>query len=268
MIVGIDIGSTTTKIVVIKENSIIAKTKTKALDAITSATGAFGKILMENNLDIHDIRKIIITGVGASNIKDDIFGIPTERIDEITAIGVGGKYLSKRDNILITNIGTGTAIIETKNGKISHLGGTGVGGGTIIGLSKLLLDTTNFDHILNLADYGNIEQVDLLVKDIINSNIGFLNKEITASNFGKIQDTTTKEDLSFGIINMVFQVIGMISVFAAKSINCDTIIVTGNGSKNNLGQKILLQIADMYKINFEFPEDAEYTTAIGAALPV
>ena len=67
---------------------------------------------------------------------------------------------------------------------------------------------------------------------------------------------------------MVYQVIGVISVFAARSRNLDQVIVTGSGSDNPIGMKVLTEITTMYGINFEYPAEAEYTTAIGAALSV
>lgn len=266
MIIGIDIGSTITKVVAAKDGEVVKAIKTKAFDAVTSATGALGKMLIENNFNITDIEKIIITGVGATKIRGDIFGIKTIKIDEMTAIGIGGKFLAKSENIVITNIGTGTSIIESKEGQISHIGGTGVGGGTIIGLSKLLLNTTDFDNILDKAANGDIQNVDLLIGDIMESDISFFNKKTTASNFGKMLDTASRDDVAYGIVNMVFQVIGVLSVFAAKSRNLNTILVTGNGSRNRLGRKILEEISVMYNIRFDFPPDGEYTTAIGAAL--
>jgi type II pantothenate kinase len=65
---------------------------------------------------------------------------------------------------------------------------------------------------------------------------------------------------------MVYQVIGMLSVFAAKSRNTDRVVVTGNGSDNAIGKAVLAQITTMYHVQFEYPRDAAYTTAIGAAL--
>jgi len=266
MVIGIDIGSTTTKVAAINLNNDIIKIKTKAFDAITSATGAFGKMIMENHLKLENIDKINITGAGSSKITDNLFGIKTNRIDEMTAIGTGGKYLSKKDHIVISNIGTGTAIIEVNGDIINHLGGTGVGGGTIIGLAKELLKTSDFETIMQYASKGNLHNVDLNIGDIVETNISFLNKEFTASNFGKMLDIATKEDIAIGIINLAYQVIGMLSVFAAKSKNNETVVITGNGSNNPIGKKILTDISHTYKIDFEFPVDAEYATAIGAAL--
>ncbi len=268
MVIGIDIGSTTTKVASLNQNNEIIKIRTKAIDAITSATGAFGKMIMENHFRLENIEKINITGAGASKITGNLFGIRTNKIDEMTAIGTGGKYLSKKDHIVISNIGTGTAIIEVNGDTITHLGGTGVGGGTITGLAKELLNTSDYTAIVQYASKGNINNVDLNIGDITETNIGFLNKEFTASNFGKMLDIATKEDIALGIINMTYQVIGMISVFAAKSKNNETVVITGSGSNNPIGQKILTDISETYKIAFEFPVDAEYATAIGAALSV
>jgi len=266
MVIGIDIGSTTTKVAAINSNHDIIKVKTRAIDAITSATGAFGKMIMENHFKLENIEKINITGAGASKITDNLFGIDTNRIDELNAIGIGGKYLSKKDHIIISNIGTGTAIIEVNGDAITHIGGTGVGGGTIIGLAKELLKTSDFDTIVQYASKGNLNNVDLNIGDIAETNIGFLNKEFTASNFGKMLDTATKEDIAIGIINLTYQVIGMLSVFAVKGKSNYTVVITGNGSNNPIGQKILTDVSRMYMIDFEFPVDAEYATAIGAAL--
>ena len=266
MIIGIDIGSTTTKAVSIEDGKLTRKIKTKALDAVTSATGAFGKIVLENGIDISAVGKIKITGAGATKIKNDIFGIPTGRVNEIEAIGIGGMFLSGMNNIIITNIGTGTVIIEAGERGILHFGGSGVGGGTILGLAKKLLPTAEFYGIMELAKTGKLSTVDLLLGDITDTSISFLNGESTAANFGKMKDSASPNDVALALINMVYQVIGMLSVFAAKAKNTSRVIITGKGSDNQIGQKVLAEISAMYGIEFIYPEFAEYTTAIGAAL--
>jgi type II pantothenate kinase len=171
----------------------------------------------------------------------------------------------RRDSIIIANVGTGTAIIEAGKDGIVHLGGSGVGGGTIHGLAKKLLPTSDFNGILDLAKEGDLDQVDLLLKDITETDISFLNRETTAANFGKMLDGAGSADMALAILNMVYQVIGMLSVFAARSKNLDRVIVTGNGSNNPIGKQVLKIITGMYGIRFEYPPDAEYTPAMGAA---
>jgi len=266
LIIGIDVGATTTKAVSIENGALTRKVKIKASDPVTAATGAFGKIVFENSIAIQAIDGIRITGVGASNITNSIFGIPTSRVNEIIAIGTGGIFLSGLDNIIIANIGTGTAIIEANDCGITHIGGSGVGGGTILGLAKKLLPTAEFGNIIDLAQAGNLSRVDLLLEDIMDRDISFLHKETTVANFGKMSDSASSEDIALGIINMVYQVIGMLSVFAARAKNIKQVIVTGNGSGNRLGHKVLADITGMYGIEFLYPTDAEYTTAVGAGL--
>jgi type II pantothenate kinase len=274
MIIGIDIGSTTTKTVSVENGVLTRKIKTRAQDAVTSAAGALGKLLIENDIEISSVSGIAITGAGASKIKNDIFGIPTRKVDEIQAIGTGGLFLAQvrdgpepvPDPIVITNAGTGTAIIQAGKNGIIHLGGSGVGGGTIYGLAKKLLPTADFSGIMELAKDGKLDRVDLLLEDITDTEISFLGRQATAANFGKTLDSAGNSDIALAILNMVYQVIGMISVFAARSVGVDRVVVTGNGSNNPVGKQILETIIGMYRISFEYPQDAEYTTAVGAAL--
>ncbi|MDR1285973.1 MAG: pantothenate kinase [Treponema sp.] len=268
MIIGIDIGSTTTKAVSVENGKLVKKIKTRAADAVTSATGAFGKLVLENGIRMSDIEGIIITGAGSSKLGAEIFGIPARRVDEITAIGIGGMFLSGKDHIIIANVGTGTAIIEAEEGSIVHLGGSGVGGGTVQGLAKKLLPVSDFSGIMALAAGGNLKQVDLLLEDIMDTRLSFLDGETTASNFGKMLDSAAPGDIARGLLNMAYQVIGMLSVFAAKSKNLDRVIVTGRGSNNPIGKQVLSVITGMYGTEFEYPPDAEYTTAAGAGLSV
>jgi type II pantothenate kinase len=271
MIIGIDIGSTTTKAVAVESagagrRTLLKKIKTRAEDAVTSATGALGKMIVESDIRMEDIKKIRITGAGSSKMKNNIFGIPTERVDEISAVGIGGMFLSEKDSIIIANIGTGTAVIEANREKIVHLGGSGVGGGTILGLAKKLLPTSDFNGIMELAAQGNLGQVDLLLEDIMDADLSFLSRETTASNFGKMLDSAGSGDIALGIVNMVYQVIGMLAVFAARSKNIGQVVITGNGSNNPIGKRILQVITGLYGTAFEYPPNAEYTTAVGAAL--
>jgi len=278
MIVGIDIGSTITKAVSVEPGPgrrgdspagravVSRKVKTKAMDAVTSAAGAFGKMMLENGIAMRDIEKIVITGVGSSKIDGALFGIPTEKVDEFTAVGTGGMFQVGQEHIIIVNVGTGTSLVEADAAGASHIGGSGVGGGTILGLAKRLLSLSNFSDVMELAARGDLRQVDLLLEDIVGGAIGFLGKDATAANFGKMLDTAQNEDIALAILNMVYQVIGMLSVFAARARNMDSVVVAGSGGDNPIGKKILAAISGMYGVRFVHPADAQYTTAIGAAL--
>ena len=110
-VVGIDIGGSTTKIIGVDQGVPMPPMQVSAEDPLTSVYGAFGKYISENRLEIRDISKITVTGVGASFIKEDIYGIPTCHVSEFNAIGFGGLYLSGLDNAIIVSMGTGTAFV-------------------------------------------------------------------------------------------------------------------------------------------------------------
>ncbi|TVQ12195.1 MAG: type II pantothenate kinase [Bacteroidetes bacterium] len=266
MIIGIDIGGSTTKIVGFRDKILLEPLSVEANDPIASAAGALGKFLNDNDLSIKDIDLIRMTGAGASFIYRDILGIPVEKEEEFIALGHGGLYLSKLEKAVIVSMGTGTAIVKAHGNCISHIGGTGVGGGTILGLSKAMLNLSDFENIVNLAESGDLSLVDLSIGDITQGDIGNLPPTLTASNFGKMSDKANKSDLVRAILNMVFQTIGMMAVLAAKIEKDKDIVMTGNLVKVPQAQKTFHELSKLYKVKFHTPKYARYCTAIGAAI--
>lgn len=266
MTIGIDIGGSTTKIVGINGRKILEPLTVEANDPVASASGAMGKFLSIHKLSLQEIDKVIITGVGASFLGDQLLGLPLKKIAEFRALGYGGLFLSGLENAIIVSMGTGTAFVKAHGQCISHLGGTGVGGGTILGLSKVMVNLSNFDNIMEAASKGRLGNIDLSVGDISQSEIGNLPSNITASNFGKMSEQASKEDITKGILNMVFQVIGMMSIFAARQHGDKNIVLSGKLVNAPLAGKILDSLSKLYKVKFHIPKHAEYCTAIGAAI--
>ncbi|MEE4177536.1 MAG: type II pantothenate kinase [Bacteroides sp.] len=266
MILGIDIGGSTTKIVGVKDGKIIEPLTVEAKDPIASASGALGKFLSVNKLSLGTIEKVIITGVGASFITDDLLGLPVEKIEEFKALGYGGLFLSGLKKAIIVSMGTGTAFVKANQSCIQHLGGTGVGGGTILGLSKAMVNLSSFDTILETARTGRPDPVDLSVGDISRTEVGNLPSTITASNFGKMTDQATKNDITRGILTMVFQVIGMLAIFAARAEKDQDIVLSGKLVNIFQAQKTFSELGRIYNVKFHVPDHAEYCTAIGAGI--
>ena len=209
IVVGIDIGGSTTKIggfdITSGRGELMAPLFVHATDPITSIYGAFGKFTDSNGLELSDIEKVMITGVGSSHVSRPLYSLPCETVPEFRCIGLGGLYLSGLDRAITVSMGTGTALVLSERGREpEHLGGTGVGGGTLIGLSKKLLDMDTVTHITELAEDGDLSRVDLRINDISSSPAGRLTETMTASNFGNISDLATKSDIALGIINLVF----------------------------------------------------------------
>ena len=117
-IIGIDVGGSTTKIIGYDQKKLFSPLLVKANDPVASIYGAFGRFLNENKLQLSEIDRIMVTGVGSTFIDEKIFGIPTHKIDEFMAIGLGGLFLSKLDKAIIVSMGTGTAYVMAERIKL------------------------------------------------------------------------------------------------------------------------------------------------------
>lgn len=264
-VIGIDVGGSTTKIIGVCEGERQNPLQVRATDPVTSIYGALGRYISEVGLAISDISCIKITGVGACHVKDAIYGIETEHINEFRAIGLGGTKLTGLRKAIIVSMGTGTAFVRADGENIVHMGGTGVGGGTLIGLSSLLLGVRNFESIIELAKNGDLNNVDISIGDM-NTQGAYMPSNVTASNFGKVTDFTTKSDVSAGLVNMVFQTIGMMSVFASRIDGVKDIVLCGNLTTIPNTKEIFSRIEELHGVRFYIPDQAEYATALGAAL--
>ena len=267
VIIGIDVGGSTTKIVGYYEDGrLIGRQQVEAADPQTSAYGALGKFINENKLSLSEVKQIVLTGVGAGLFGTEIYGISACKVDEFKAIGLGGLALSKKKEALVISMGTGTAFVRADKSGIRHIGGSGVGGGTVLGLCGALCNARSFETVVELAHKGDLSKVDLNVADISTREISTLSKEVTASNFGKMADGLTPEDLARGVLNMVFQTIGMLAVFACRNDKIKYVVVTGTLSTVPCANVLFKQVERLYKIKFTIPRYSIYATATGAAL--
>ncbi|MBQ7829650.1 MAG: type II pantothenate kinase [Clostridia bacterium] len=274
-VIGIDVGGSTTKIVGFKmddngENQLISPFLVRATDPITSIYGAFGKFIAENNLSLEDIDRIMITGVGSTYMQKPIYSLDCKTVPEFSAAGIGGLYLSGLDEAIVVSMGTGTALIHAKKEgietKINYLGGTGVGGGTLLGLTKKMTGIDTVEHIEEICSGGDLANIDLRVGDISkNAKFTGINENLTASNFGKLSDMASNSDIALGVANMVAETIAMMAVFTARGHGIKNVVLIGNLTTIKPVRDVFENLAS-FGINFIIPENASFGTVIGAAL--
>lgn len=266
VIVGLDIGGSTTKIVGFEGERLLSRAQVKASNPVASAYGGLGSFLEENNMNISDVDEIRVTGVGASFLSGNLLDRPTKASPEFDSVGRGGLYLSKRDEAIVVSMGTGTSIVAARHGVVTHIIGSGVGGGTLAGLGSRMLNIRDVDTLMNLSDAGDLSLVDLTVGDISKAEIPGLTPDTTASNFGKLSDLASSSDIALGIVNLVFQSVATAAVMAARSEGLDTIVFSGYLTSIKSGHDVLARFSTLYGIEILIPEFAEFATAIGAAL--
>lgn len=267
IVIGIDVGISTTKIVGIGDKGkVLSPIRIKANDPVTSLYGAFGKYLFDNGIALKDVEHVMLTGVGSAYINDDIFGLPTAKTDEFLANGLGARYETDLDRMLVVSMGTGTSFVKCEGDDIRHIGGMGIGGGTLAGLSRIMLKTDDISQVSELAQSGDISKTNVLIGDISAHPLPGLPMDATASLFGNAQSDASREDIARGIICMVLQTIGSSAVIAAQGIGIRDIVLIGNLTLLPQCADVLPAMEKIYDVKFLIPKYSEFCTAIGAAL--
>jgi type II pantothenate kinase len=60
IVIGLDIGGSTTKIIGINKHELLGTTLVRASDPVASAFGAFGKFTNEHAIDLKDIDRVTV----------------------------------------------------------------------------------------------------------------------------------------------------------------------------------------------------------------
>jgi type II pantothenate kinase len=201
----------------------------------------------------------------AAGMPDDMQA-HTSIIAEIDAIGFGGAALANRSECIVVSMGTGSAIVHFAGNQARHVGGTGVGGGTIVGLASLICGSDDPLEIEALALQGNASRTNLTIADLGYEEISFLGGDMTASNFARVQ-TDSKADLAAGILRLVGETVGIIASICARESNCpDRIVMVGKVAGNKYIQQVLELVGKLYGTQFLFPDNPGLATVYGAAL--
>lgn len=264
--IGIDVGISTTKIVGVRDGEVSSPLRIRATDPVTSLYGAFGKYLYDNQIDLNDIEQVMLTGVGAAYIDSPIYGLPTTKVEEFIADGLGAQHESQLSKMIVVSMGTGTSIVQCDVDHIKHIGGIGIGGGTLSGLSRLLLQTDDANQVAELAQGGDIAKINLLIGDISPNPLPGLPMDATASLFAHAQANASRADIALGLINLVLQAIGSAAVLSALRSGIKDFVMIGNLTLLPQCKTVFPIIERIYGVKFIIPKHSEFCTAIGAAL--
>ena len=272
-ILSLDFGSTNFKYLLLKivedEKNADIKIIGKGRSIATDFAKFIYDVLESHSIKISEIEKILATGTGSSFLDNNIDGVEIIKIDEFNAIAYGGLILSKCEVGYIVSIGTGTTIIYSDLKNVERVGGTGLGGGALVGLgSAVLSDIENenrrvvgFKTLIDMAKRGDKSNVDLMIGDINKGSIGNMTSDITAANFAAMQKNANKYDYIAATLNLILENISLIVKSLCKN---HPVIYIGTMVSDDYVRNCLKRIADYTKNEIYFVEDSEYAIVIGA----
>ena len=269
IVIGIDAGISSTKIIGIENGKrIMPPMVVKSNEASSAISGVLGKYLLDTDgTSLDSIEHIMLTGVGSKDMTSSINSCPTTVVDEFLANGLGARFDSGLDHIIVVSMGTGTSLVRVDGDDIRHIGGLGMGGGTLQGLARLLLGTSNMDQITSKAYDGDADKVNLLIEDICQGELDHLTGDATASLFAKVMvNTPTDNDIAAGLIHMVLETIGSAAVLSQLNGGFKDYVLVGGLTVLDACRKVFPMLEKLYGVHFHIPKYASYCTALGAAL--
>jgi type II pantothenate kinase len=219
-----------------------------------------------------------LTGCGAAQVAERI-GLKSEQYVEFEAWGRGANLLLDRQkripptSYLLVSLGTGTSMLRVDTTGTIRLGGTALGGGTMLGLGGALAGASDHRELCDLAREGRRDQVDLLVKHIYPEGVDMLPPEASAASFGllarqahtKMELQPRAEDLAASVIGLVAENVGLHSCAVAEGAGLSCIVYGGTSLLDNpLLQVLLAGITAASGREAILLEDGSHAGAVGA----
>ena len=271
---AIDFGISNTDVVVRRGAELVTWSQRYYTDPDAASVR---KLLADGGVNLDDLAVLAVTG-GRHRVLPDRLGATTVvKVNEVQAIGRGGQALLGLDGearnipLMVASCGSGTALIKAQGDNYAHVSGTGVGGGTMLGLARLLLDTMDPLAIEALAAAGDRNGADLSLADVITGPIGSLPADATAVNFGRVGRTSfagavSREDLAAALVNLIAQTIALITINASRAQACERVVLIGHMLDMATFRHIVGLVGQYYAAELQLVDRPGYATAIGALL--
>lgn len=176
---------------------------------------------------------LAVTGGRSWQLPDRLGAARVVKVDEPTATAVGGLLESAPTPAIVVSLGTGTGIVlADPPAAPQRLVGSGIGGGTLLGLAKLLLGTTDVARIGELAKHGDLSVCDLTVGDILGGGVGPVPAEATAAHFARVARegsvVPSREDIAATLLNLIGQAVLRLAFEAARFHQARSIVLVGH----------------------------------------
>jgi type II pantothenate kinase len=269
---AIDFGASNTDAVALVGGRLLEWTEAQSgLPTVESVR----RILAAQGIAPADLAALGVTGGHHRTLPELLDGCRVHKVGELEAIARGGQALAARglsipvEPLLVVSAGSGTAMVRAEAHTYQHVTGTGVGGGALLGLGRLLIQSVDPVEIDRWARSGVANAVDLGLQDVVTGPIGNLPLDATAVNFGRVSRLSSppaREDLAAALVTMVGQVIGTLAINAARAAQAERIVVTGHLTDMATIRATLDRVAEYFGFPLETHARAGYATVMGALL--
>ena len=263
MILGIDAGTSAVKLAVL-DGQRVALTHYQPIQQDGSAAALRLALEQSGALSL-PLEQAALTGLNSEHCGARELGLPLTVVPEIEAIGLGGAFLSGLEEALVVNLGTGTTFVLVRNGQCTHLGGSGVGGGTLAGLGRRLLNVSSSEELFRMAAQGDMGKVDLRIGDLF-TGTDTLNPILTASNLAKVSPVAANADWAAGLVNLVLECAGVMAVLACGGHGVDKVALLGALAEQPAARERFQLFSQLFPPQFIPVPHAACATAVGAAL--
>jgi type II pantothenate kinase len=232
-------------------------------------------VLAEGGIDLAALPRVAVTGGRHKSLPAAFGACEVVGVPEVSAIGRGGQALTFAPGddptapLLVVSAGSGTAVVAARGQEYAHVTGTGVGGGTLLGLGRLLLHTTDGAQIDAMAMRGDPNGADLALRDVVSGPIGSLPQDATAVNFGRIarlDSVARPDDLAAALMTLVAQVIAVTAINAARAERIARVVIIGHMGDFPSFRRAVALVGTIYGVELHMHERAGYGTALGALL--
>jgi type II pantothenate kinase len=211
-----------------------------------------------------------LTGGGAAELAR-LLPMDTARTDEFAAWRRGAAALLGPDaadgRFLLVSLGTGTSVLLIDGAKTTRVGGTALGGGTVVGLGAGLVGTADFDTLAALARRGDRRRVDLLVSEV--GDIP-LPGDVTASALAKLArppETAPREpaDVAHAVMGLVGENVALVCNALAAAHGVRHVVYAGGTLRDNPAlADILCGLTRVLGQRPTLLPDGEFAGALGA----
>ena len=249
-VIGIDIGSLTTKVALISDGKLIDYLIDRSTYRFNEVGhDLFNKLLLKNNLQRNQISRIISTGYGRHSID-----LAEEKVTEITAHAKGVQYYfpDVRSIIDIGGQDSKVIIISEKTGKVIDFqmnDKCAAGTGRFLEVMSKALE-------VEMSEFGNLSLKSNAPESISSMCTVFAESEVI-SLFAK---GSPKQDIAAGIHKSIGKRVGGM----AKRLEVKPLLIFCGGVAKNPAVKKALELELGFDISI--PKDPQITGALGAAL--